>query len=162
IWPMVAPFLSDRSRGVRIRAVSVLAAVPTSRQPSSDRAAFDQAAADFVAAQQSNADRPEAHSTLGNFYARPGLRGEAWNGYRAALQLSREYAPAVINLADLYRQLGRDSDGESVLRTAVASSRQEAGLHYTLGLNLTRQKRPDAALAELRTATEIEPDRSRY
>jgi Flp pilus assembly protein TadD len=27
---------------------------------------------------------------------------------------------------------------------------------------LTRQKRPDDALAELRTATEIEPDRSRY
>ena len=29
---------------------------------------------------------------------------------------------AAINLADLYRQLGRDGDAEKVLRTAIASS----------------------------------------
>jgi predicted CXXCH cytochrome family protein len=162
IWSLAAPLLYDPSRGVRIRAVSVLAAVPTANQPASDRAAFERAAAEFIAAQRLNAHRPEARSTLGNFYARRGLRGEAENEYRAALRLSPQFAPAAINLADLYRQLGRDGDGESVLRTAIASSGQDAGLHHALGLNLTRQKRPDDALAELRTATEIEPDRSRY
>ena len=35
-------------------------------------------------------------------------------------------------------------------------------MHHALGLTLTRQKRPDDALAEFRAATEIEPDRSRY
>jgi Flp pilus assembly protein TadD len=162
IWSLAAPLLYDPSRGVRIRAVSVLAAVPTANQPASDRAAFERAAAEFIAAQRLNADRPEARSILGNFYARRGLRGEAENEYRAALRLSPQFAPAAINLADLYRQLGRDGDGESVLRTAITSSGQDAGLHHALGLNLTRQKRPDDALAELRTATEIEPDRSRY
>jgi Flp pilus assembly protein TadD len=49
-----------------------------------------------------------------------------------------------------------------VLRTAIASSRQDAGLHHALGLTLTRQKRPDWALTEFRTAAELEPDRSRY
>jgi tetratricopeptide (TPR) repeat protein len=35
-------------------------------------------------------------------------------------------------------------------------------LHHALGLTLTREKRPDDALNEFRTAAELEPDRSRY
>jgi Flp pilus assembly protein TadD len=82
--------------------------------------------------------------------------------YRAALRLSPQYAPAAINLADLYRQLGRDFDGESVLHAAIATSPQDAGLHHALGLTLTRLKRPDEALGEFRRASELEPDRGRY
>ncbi|WP_024516041.1 tetratricopeptide repeat protein [Bradyrhizobium sp. Tv2a-2] len=162
LWPVVAPLLSDPSRGVRIRAVSVLAAVPTANQPAADRAAFERVAAEFIAAQQFNADRPESRATLGNFYARRGLTGEAEKEYKAALKLSPQYAPAAINLADLYRQLGRDGDGEAVLRTAIGSSGRDAGLHHALGLTLTRERRPDDALAEFRTATGLEPERSRY
>jgi predicted CXXCH cytochrome family protein len=162
LWPVVAPLLSDASRGVRIRAVSVLAAVPTISQPASDRAAFERVAAEFIAAQQFNADRPESRSTLGNFYVRRGLTNDAEKEYKAALRLSPQYAPAAINLADLYRQLGQDGDGESVLRAAIACSREDAGLHHALGLTLIREKRPDDAIAEFRTAAEIEPDRSRY
>jgi len=162
IWPIVSPLLSDSSRGVRIRAASVLASVPTANQPASDRAAFERAAAEFIAAQRLNADRPEARSTLGNFYTRRGLTSDAEAEYRAALRLSPQYPPAAINLADLLRQLGRDGDGESVLRTAIKSSAQDAGLHHALGLTLTREKRPEDALAEFRAATALEPDRSRY
>jgi predicted CXXCH cytochrome family protein len=162
IWPVVAPLLSDSSRGVRIRAVSVLAAVPTANQPSTDRGAFEQATSEFIAAQRLNSDRPEARATLGNFFARRGLTAEAETEYKAGLQLSPQYVPAAINLADLYRQLGRDGDGERVLRTAIASSGRDGGLHHALGLNLTRQKQADAALDEFRTAMALEPDRSRY
>jgi predicted CXXCH cytochrome family protein len=162
IWSLVSPLLSDSSGGVRIKAVSVLASVPTANQPVSDRAAFERAATELVAAQRLNADRPEARAALGSFYARRGLTGDAENEYKAALRLSSQYAPAAINLADLYRQLGRDRDGEVLLRTAIASSRQDAGLHHALGLTLTREKRPDDALNEFRTAAELEPDRSRY
>jgi predicted CXXCH cytochrome family protein len=162
IWPLVAPLLSDQSRGVRIRAASVLAAVPGANQPASDRAAFERAAAEFIAAQRLNADRPEARSTLGNFYAQRKLTADAENEYKAALRLSPQYAPAAINLADLYRQLGRDGDGASVLTTAIASSRQDAGLRHALGLTLTRQRRTNDALEEFRSASELEPERSRY
>jgi predicted CXXCH cytochrome family protein len=162
IWPLVAPLLSDSSRGVRIKAVSVLAAVPTTNQPSTDRAAFESATAEFIAVQRLNGDRPEAHSALGDFYRRRGLSTDAESEYKAALRISAQYAAAAINLADLYRQLGRDTDGESVLRMALASSGQDAGLHHSLGLTLTREKHPDGALSEFRTAAELEPDRSHY
>lgn len=82
--------------------------------------------------------------------------------YKAALRLSPQFTPAAINLADLYRQLGRDGEGESVLRTALEASPQDAGLRHALGLALTRLKRTDEAIAELRRAAELEPDRARY
>ncbi len=162
IWPVVSPLLSDPSRGVRIRAVSLLAAVPTASQPPADRERFERAAAEFVAGQRLNADRPEARSALGNFYARRGLVTDAEAEFKGALRLSPQFAPAAINLADLYRQRARDSEGESVLRAAIATSPQDAGLHHGLGLTLTRLKRPVDALVELRRAAELEPDRARY
>jgi predicted CXXCH cytochrome family protein len=162
LWPLVAPLLSDSSRGVRIRAAALLAAVPTSRQPPADRERFQHAAAEFIAAQRLNADRPEARSALGSFYAQRGLAAEAEAEYRAALRLSPQHAPAAINLADLYRQLGHDSEGETVLRTSIEVSPRDAGLHYALGLTLTRLKRSSEAIVELQRATELEPDRARY
>ena len=162
IWPWAAPLLSDPVRGVRIRAASLLAAVPTASQPPPDRKPFEQAAAEFVEAQRANSDRPEARTTLGNFFAHRGEAAAAEAEFKAALQLSPQYLVASINLADLYRQLNRDSDGEVVLRAAVAESPRGAAAHHALGLVLTRLRKPDAALFEFRQAAELEPDSARY
>jgi predicted CXXCH cytochrome family protein len=162
LWPLVSPLLSDSNRGARMRAVALLAAMPAGSQPAADRERFERAAAEFVAAQRLNADRPEARSTLGTFLIQRGRPAEAEAEYKAALRLNPQYALAAINLADLYRQLGRDGEGESVLRAALTASPRDGGLHHALGLVLTRLKRPEAALAELQRATELEPERARY
>jgi Flp pilus assembly protein TadD len=49
-----------------------------------------------------------------------------------------------------------------VLREAITAVPQDAGLHYALGLALVRQKKNDEALSELRRATELAPDQTRY
>jgi predicted CXXCH cytochrome family protein len=162
LWPLAAPFLADPILGVRIRAVSLLASMPTENQPPADRENFARAAAEFVAAQRLNADRPEARSALGNFYAEQGLSTEAKAEFEAALHLSPQFAPAAINLADLYRQLGQDDAGVDVLRIAIIASPKDAGLHYALGLALVRLKRNDEAVAELLRSTQIDPDQTRY
>lgn len=162
LWRLVSPLLSDSSRGVRIRAASLLASVPTASQPPADRERFEQAAAEFIAAQRLNADRPESRATLGNFLARRGRSTDAEIEYKAALRLSPQFTPAAINLADLYRQQGRDGEGESVLRTAIATTPRDAGLHYALGLTLTRLKQSSEALAEFRQGAELDPGRARY
>ena len=162
LWPIVSPLLSDSSLGVRMRAVSLLADVPSATQPTAEREHFERAVAEFIAAQRLNADRPEARATLGNFYARRGLTAEAETEYKAALRLSPQYAPAAVNLADLYGHLGRDNDGEAVLRTTIALVSNDAGLHHALGLVLVRMKRQGEALEEFRQATELEPEQARY
>jgi predicted CXXCH cytochrome family protein len=162
IWPLASPLLSDPVRGVRIRAASLLAAVPTAHQPQADRARFDEAAKEFVAAQRFNADRPEARTSLGHFLAQRGETAEAESEYKAALRLSPQYAAAAINLADLYRQTGRDSEGEAVLRTAAAASPRDAAIQHAMGLTLTRLKRPGEAIAAFQRATELGPDVAQY
>jgi len=162
LWAIVSPLLSDSSLGVRMRAVSLLADVPSGNQPLADRERFERAATEFIAAQRLNSDRPEARSTLGNFYARRGLTANAETEYKAALRLSPQYAPAAVNLADLYGQLGKDIEGETVLRATLALAPDDSGLHHALGLVLVRLKRPDQALEELHRATELDPDQARY
>jgi len=162
IWPLASPLLSDPSRGVRIRAASLLAVVPTANQPPADRERFEGAAAEFISAQRFNADRPEARAALGSFFAKRSRPAEAEAEYKAALRLSPQYAPAAANLADLYRAIGREADGESVLRAALLASPRDAGLHHALGLTLVRLKRADQALDELRNAAELDPGQARY
>ena len=162
IWPWASPLLADPVRGVRIRAASLLAPVPTASQPPADRERFERAAAEFIDAQRTNAERPEARTTLGSFLARRNETAAAETEYKAALRLSPQYLAASINLADLYRQLSRDSEGKAVLLAAIAASPHEAAAHHALGLTLTRLKEPDAALAEFQRAAELEPDSARY
>ena len=162
LWTVVAPLLNDPIRGVRLRAVSLLAGAPTDRLSAPERATLDRANAEFVAAQTLNADRPEARAALGNFHARRGETKEAEAEFQAALRLSPAYGPAAANLADLYRQIGRDQEAESVLRKALEASPRDAGLHHALGLALVRLKKQDEAIAELARAAELEPDRARY
>ena len=162
VWPLASPLLSDPVRGVRIRAVSLLAVVSTTNQPLADRERFERAAAEFINAQRFNADRPESRSALGSFFAKRGRLVEAETEYKAALRLSPQHAPAAVNLADLYRELGQDADGESILRSALLASPQDAGLHHALGLTLVRLKRVDEAIDELRNAATLNPSQARY
>ena len=160
-WPLASPLLADAVQGVRIRAAALLAGV-TAQLSAGDRQRFGRAAEEFIAAQKLNADRPEARSMLGSFYAQRGATAEAETEYRAALGLSHQYTPAAINLADLFRRLQREADGENVLRGAIAAVPQDAGLHHALGLTLVRLKRLDEALGQLRRAAELAPEQARY
>ena len=161
-WPLASPLLADPVQGVRIRAASVLAGVPNAQLSESDRQRLERAALEFIAAQELNADRPEAHSVLALFYAQRGAVADAEAEYKGALRLSHQYTPAAINLADLYRRLDREADGESVLRAAIAAAPGDSGVHHALGLTLVRLKRLDEALGELRRATELAPEQARY
>jgi Flp pilus assembly protein TadD len=78
------------------------------------------------------------------------------------LRIGPQYAPAYVNLADLYRQTGRDSDAERVLQRAIAVVPGDAGVRHALGLTLVRLKRLDEAIGELRQAASAAPAQARY
>jgi predicted CXXCH cytochrome family protein len=162
LWTVVSPLLDDPSRGVRLRAIALLADIPSQGLTTADREKFERVGEEFVVAQRLNADRPEARSALGQFYAQRGHPSEAEAEYKAALKLSPQYAAAAVNLSDLYRELGRDNEGEGILRSAITASPQDAGLHHALGLVLVRLNRRDEALEEFRKAVELAPGQSRY
>ena len=154
--------LSDPVRTIRIEAASLLADVPLTAASAEQRAAFERAAAEYVESQRYNADRADARVNLGSFEAQRGDIAHAEQDLRAAIALDSLYVPAYINLADLYRAQGRESDTERVLRDGLKTSPNSAPLHHALGLALVRAKRSDQALAELAKAAKLDPASARF
>ncbi len=159
---VIGALLADPVRAVRISAARMLAAVPPQSMTPQQQAAFESAAAEFVDAQMASADRPEAHVTLGSFYADRAQADAAEAAYRTALRLDPAFVPALVNLADLYRAMQRDADGEPLLRQAVTIDPGNAVARHALGLLLLRMQRLNDAMPELAQAVQSAPGNTRY
>ena len=160
--PLAAPLLFDRLKALRIEAASLLAVVPIEQLGSNGQTAFEHAAAEFVETQRYNADRVEARVNLGTFYGSRGDVVKAEQELHAAIRLEPSFAPAYVNLADLFRVLGRDAEGERVLRDGLDVAPRSAILRYALGLALARMKRTGESVGELERATALEPGNVRF
>jgi predicted Zn-dependent protease len=147
-------------RAVRIETAEVLAAAPATAVAGS-HAALDRAVGEYIAAQQLNVDRPEAHLNLALLFTRERQIGKAQSELRDALSLEPSFVPAAVNLADLYREAGRDREGERVLRAAIARSPDDASLEHALGLLLIRQGRKKEALEHLAAAARLDSSNGR-
>ena len=156
------PLLRDPLRAVRISAARTLADVPAALWRPADRSALGEALAEYRAAQLVNADRPEAHVSLGSLHAAVGELAAARGEYETALRLAPWFVPAYVNLADVERAAGRDAEAEALLRRALVLAPDLAETHYALGLTLVRLKRQDEALGELERAAALAPDAPHY
>jgi tetratricopeptide (TPR) repeat protein len=112
-WALANGLLGDPVRAVRIEATALLAPFPAVRLSSDDRERFRRAAQEYIQVQRLHADRPEGRVTLGAFFSRQGEPARAEAEYRAAIKLAPRSIPAYVNLADLYRGLNRDKEGEA-------------------------------------------------
>jgi Flp pilus assembly protein TadD len=114
----LASLLQDPVRAVRIETANVLVGGPPNILSGGLASAFDQATDEFIAAQELNADRPEALLSLAALFARQGKFDQAEAELKSALALDPSFAPAAVNLADLYRALNREAEGDALLREA--------------------------------------------
>ena len=87
-----------------------------------------------------------------------GRPAEAETELRSALELDPSFVPAAVTLAYLYRALGRDGDGEPVLRAMIARQPDAASPHHVLGLWLVRAGRRAEAIEQLKRAAELVPE----
>ena len=162
LWPLIAQLLDDPVRGVRSKVGFLLAGTPDGNLSASDRSRLEKAEEEFVAAQRLNADRPESQSLMARYHLRKRELDQAEAAYKTAVELSPHFAPAAVNLADLYRAQGRDEEGVDVLRAALRSSPNDGGLHHALGLALVRLNKTEEAVTALARAADLEPARARY
>ncbi|XXT20398.1 multiheme c-type cytochrome [Sorangium sp. So ce429] len=162
IAAVAAPLLADPVRAVRAEAARVLAGVDPGAL--SERAAqqLDTALREYIATQTLHADRAEAQNNLGLVFTRTGKPRDAEQAYLAALRIEPGYVPTYVNLADLYRELGRDAEGVALLRRGVARLPEQAELLHALGLALVRQGHKNQALEPLKRAAELAPEQARF
>jgi Tfp pilus assembly protein PilF len=154
--------LDDPDRTVRLEAARVLAPLLRQRLPDKFREPLKRAVEEYAQAQYVNADRAESHLNLGLIASAVGDASQAESAYRTALRLDPTFAPGYVNLADVYRQQGREEDSARLLRTGIAAVPDDPALPHALGLSLVRQKQLDQAVAYLRQAAQLAPDRPRY
>lgn len=154
--------LQDPDRSVRLEAARVLAPLLRQRLPDKFREPLTRAVEEYAQAQQVNAERAESHLNLGLIAVAVGDTGQAELAYRTALRLDPAFTPGYVNLADLYRQQGRDDKGEGLLRAGIEAVPSDAGMKHALGLLLVRQQRLDDALPVLREAAIMATDQPRY
>ena len=157
------PLLRDPVRAVRIEAARLLVGVPVGDLAEDRRVLLDNAMAEYIDSQLAMAERPEAQTNLGNFYAARGEGDKATAAYREAMALEPRFVPARINLADFYSRISRDeAQAEAVLRQGIAKVPSNGDLHHALGLSLIRQKRVPEAINALQRGSSLSPDNPRY
>ncbi len=149
-------------RSVRIELAEVLAGVSADMLPTNVAQSLDRATDEYIAAQELNTDRPEAHMNLGLLYAREKHLDQAEAELKSALSLDPAFAPAAVNLADLYRAQNRDAEGEQILDDAINRSPNDGSLQHALGLLMVRQKQGRKALALFAAAAQLDPANARY
>ncbi|WP_438014213.1 multiheme c-type cytochrome [Sorangium sp. So ce315] len=162
IAAVAAPLLADPVRGVRVEAARVLAGVDPGALPGRAGQDLEGALREYIATQTLHADRAEAQNNLGLVFTRTGRPRDAEQAYLAALRIEPGYVPTYVNLADLYRELGRDADGVALLRRGIARVPEQAELLHALGLALVRQGHRDQALEPLKRAAELAPGQARF
>ncbi len=159
---LLLPLLADPVQAVRMAAARWLAGAPQGTWTVQQRADFERALGEYIAAQQFNADRPESYSNLGLMYADQGQ----WSQAEAALQTAIAMAPTLalpaLNLADVYRAMGREDQAQALMRGVIRREPKNALAFYALGLSLYRQQRSAAAVQALHTAARLEPQNPRY
>ncbi len=149
-------------RAVRIAATQLQAG--TAFASSEQQAAFQRASREFVMSELYDADRADARTNLGTFYAELGDLSRAESELKAAIRLDPFFPPAYVNLADVFRaqQTARDPEAELVLRSGLLKAPASAALHHALGLVLIRLHRLDDARAELQRAAHLDPTNVRF
>ncbi|UOA09468.1 tetratricopeptide repeat protein [Methylobacter sp. S3L5C] len=157
-----SPLLTDPVRGVRIEAARVLADIPDSQIAEGRRDSRNNAMQEYKDALKLNADWPAENINVGNFYLQQGKIDEAIVAYQRVTTLDPLFVGAYANLADAYRQQGRDGEGEKQLRKGLSLIPDAADLHHALGLLLVRKANKAAALQEFAKAGKLAPDNARY
>jgi Flp pilus assembly protein TadD len=152
---VVMPLLDDPVLSVRMEAVSRLMDLPAYTMTAEQVAARERAFEEFIQVNKFSGDHPSARTTRGYFYLMRGDFQKAEQAYREAIELEPGFVPAYVNLADLYRQTGRDPDGEVLLRAGLEQG-EVASLHHVLGLLLARAGRIEEAQTSLGRAAALE------
>ena len=159
---VVVPLLGDPSRSVRVEAVGAVLGSEQASWSDQDRAAFRKALGDYRASREHTADRGTGLVDLAYLALVEAKPEEAEQTLKEAIEIDPSFSPAYINLADLYRMLGRDREAEAVLRSGLEGAADRSAVEHALGLALVRQQRYEKALSALGRAHEAQPENLRY
>jgi len=156
---LIGPLLSDKYKAVRVKAAFSLAGVVLSGEFLS---AFERAFAQWQLSNMQMQFRGEAHVNAALVAQKLRNQQAAIDAYINSIKVDPYFAPAYVNLSDIYRQLGQVSKESELLESAVSALPQSAVVHYGYGLFFVRQKQLPKAVKWLQRAHNIERLNGQY
>jgi tetratricopeptide (TPR) repeat protein len=159
---MLRPFINDPVLSVRMEVAQTLASVPDQELRAQDidslRPLFDE----YLAVQRDHLDMPSVQLQLANFWLDRGNTKNAENALREALVLNDQLEPAIVNLVDLLRRDGRDSEASLLLDESLRRIPESGSLWFSQGLHFIRLGETAQGLASLKEAAALEGEGSRH
>jgi tetratricopeptide (TPR) repeat protein len=153
-WAQLQRLLDDEHLAVRTEAARTL--MPQlGNLPAQDRRRLGSALDEYHEVLSLNLDRAEGQTNLALFHVAKNDIVAAEAALEEALALNPQWVPALVNLADLYRATGRDSQGGDLLVRAVELVPDSPEALLARALWLVRQNRTDEALPLLKAAWEV-------
>lgn len=159
---VVGKLLADRTRAVRVAAVTALGNASTADLLGDQRRNFEAAVEDLRAYVTANADMAEAQNGWGLFLLGQGQAIEAEAALRRAITLDRSLGGAQANLAELYRATGQGEKSEKTYAEAIRILPEDPMLRYGHALALVRSKDMNGAIEELEASVRLAPANAQY
>jgi tetratricopeptide (TPR) repeat protein len=160
-WQRLGHLLEAPRKAVRIEAARLLVPALSLLQSASDQARLQTGIDEYLRAMRLNADRPEGQLSIAAVQMQLGAPALAEAALREALRLNPQFVPALLNLADLYRAMGRDADGGPLLESAAGIVPDSPDVLIARGFWLVRQQRREEALGLFASAFEQHPGNPR-
>ena len=157
-WKTLKKHLNDPSASVRYEVANQLAAYSSIAQ-GEDKKVLDTLLQDYKQQLQRAQDMPAGQMQLSALALNQGDIEGAKNALNNALEIEPNYVPALLNLADLYRRMGNESQSKRLLERAVHVAPDFGSVQHAFGLYWVRKKQLKQALHYLEAATKTN-DRS--
>ena len=149
--------IQDKSRLVRVRAASAMAAIPRDLLDAKTAAAFDKAAGEFKATLDARPDYWASPYNMGSFYFSQRDYRQAAAFYETAIRLQPRAIQPYVNISFAYNELGLNDKAEQSLRRACDIQPQSLEANLNLGLLLGEMGHFGEAGSHLQKAAERDP-----
>jgi tetratricopeptide (TPR) repeat protein len=149
--------IQDKSRLVRVRAASAMAAFPREILDARTAAAFDKAAMEFKSTLDARPDSWASHYNLGSFYFAQRDYQQAVSFYETAIRLQPRVIQPYVNISFAYNALGLNDKAEQSLRKALKIEPKSLEANLNIGLLLGEMGKFEEAGLHLQKAVELDP-----
>ena len=160
-WVLLKPLVKDPSATVRYAVANQLAGY-AQHVEGEDYIALSALFREYEQQLLISQDMPVGQASIAVYALAQGDAEGALNALNKALEIEPDFAPALLNLADLYRSMGDEVKAQETLERGIKVAPDSGALQHSYGLYWVRQQKMAESLVYLKAATEQEDRTARY
>lgn len=155
----LAPLLNDPLKAIRVAAARSLVDI---YMPEAHTLSFNKAFTELNYSNELSGWRGEGLLNQGGISMARNDLNATEKAFKKAIKVDPYFDSAYSNLAELYRNQGKNAQVVAVYNSALNKIPNSALLHYGYGLHLVRQQQLANAVAKFKKAMQLDPTNTQY